>query len=173
MLSVALVAPTTARAQDTNVVMAPAAPVGESACGSGSLTTARAAIALPEDADSASGLAGVRWAPERTMSPEPSRVAAAREALRSNDLGSMQEAALTDLVAGGATDDAAGAGAAATACAASPAPLPTNLAIAIATGTRGETAHLATVPLPPGVDVSVAQQADSDDRIANALFGSS
>jgi hypothetical protein len=84
----------------------------------------------------------------------------------------MQEAALSDLVASSEAGDASGDGAAAAVSAPSLAPLPTDLAIAIATGERGETAHLANVPLPSGFAVSDAMQANSDDRIAAALFGS-
>ena len=43
---------------------------------------------------------------------------------------------------------------------------PDSLLTALATGQRSESAHLATVPLPGD-----AVRANSDDRIANALFG--
>ena len=43
---------------------------------------------------------------------------------------------------------------------------PDYLPAALASGQRSETAHLTTVALPGG-----AVGADSDDRIANALFG--
>jgi hypothetical protein len=47
------------------------------------------------------------------------------------------------------------------------APPPDTLPVALATGTRPESAHLATVALPD----DSGRVNPSDDRIANALFG--
>ena len=87
---------------------------------------------------------------------------AAQHALLSGDLGSTQsglihcrpcreEALAALLAAGTARDETRSAD---------------YLPSALASGTRSESAHLATVPLPDD-----AVRANSDDRIANALFG--
>ncbi len=160
MLSVVLVAPAAVRAQEESFSAAPALPSWDETSGYASLETSRAINALPAAPTAVTSLvpADVRWAPEQAIAPmspaKANRAIAAQRALLSVDLGSMQEEALTIVVE--------------VSVAASPASLPEYLAAALASGERGESAHLATVPLS-AQDASVTP--NSDDRIANAPFG--
>ena len=98
----------------------------------------------------------VRWAPERTVAPmspaEASRIIAAQQALLSTGLGSMQEEALTIVVTTSTAPVAAA---------------PEGPVETLARGTRSESTVLWQSLQPQGM------AANSDDRIANALFGAS
>jgi hypothetical protein len=121
----------------------------------------------------------VRWAPARAVAPDSeaaaTRVLAAEQALQSYDLGSVQEEALLAVVATSSSwDETSGYGSVEASRAAMALPevpasggtSPDYLPAALASGQRSESAHLTTVALP-----GAAVGADSDDRIANALFG--
>jgi len=108
-----------------------------------------------------------------TTSPQ-TRVVAAQQALRSPDLGSLQEEALRAVMAAASTTQVpadvrwapAGTIAPEASRAASRTVRADALPRALSTGRRAESAHLATVALPIHV-----VRTDSDDRIATALFG--
>jgi hypothetical protein len=180
MLAIALSAPVMAQTEDDGVAMAPAVPSWDETSGYGSVEAIRAeraitaVLALPASVD-------------------PSRVTTARDALRSGRLGGVQEEAMAAIVAAATTwDDTSGYGSIEALRAARSLPVanqvpsdvrwapastaedvarvgtnsPNDLSAALVSGQRAESAHLATVPLP-----SQAVSVNSEDRIANALFG--
>ena len=107
VLAGTLFAPMTINAEDQILAMAPAAPSWDDASGYGSVETSRAQIDvfMAPTADST-------WeATSGYRAVEANRQLVAQEALRSGDLGSMQEEALAELVAASlAWDDASGYG---------------------------------------------------------------
>ncbi len=107
VLAGTLFAPMTINAEDQILAMAPAAPSWDDASGYGSGETSRAQIDvfMAPTADST-------WeATSGYRAVEANRQLVAQEALRSGDLGSMQEEALAELVAASlAWDDASGYG---------------------------------------------------------------
>jgi hypothetical protein len=167
-----------------SALLAPvAAPSWDEISGYRSVETSRATIGHLAASTSASTTqvpADVRWAPVRAIAPESSvegsRVRTAQQALRSPDLGSLQEEALLAVVGTGSSWDQTSGYASVEASRAtighSGAPaiggtMPDYLATALASGQRTESAHLAAVSLP-GEAVSVNP---SDDWIAAALSG--
>jgi hypothetical protein len=106
-----------------------------------------APVAVSAETDFGSNTSVIAAIPAAPVtSAEERQVIAAEQALQSSDLGSMQEEALTIIATGGAAPVEA-------------APLER--------GTRSESAVLWTILEPE------AMPANSDDRIANALFGTS
>ena len=96
VLMFALSAPVPVIAQDEDLALAPAGPTWDETSGYGSVEASRATVALPASSTTA----------------EANRVAAARRALLSSDLGSMQEEALSALVEAATTwDETSGYGA--------------------------------------------------------------
>jgi hypothetical protein len=167
-----------------SALLAPvAAPSWDEISGYRSVETSRATIGHLAASTSASTTqvpADVRWAPVRAIAPESSvegsRVRTAQQALRSPDLGSLQEEALLAVVGTGSSWDQTSGYASVEASRVtighSGAPaiggtMPDYLATALASGQRTESAHLAAVSLP-GEAVSVNP---SDDWIAAALSG--
>ena len=116
-------------------------PSWEEASGYQSVEASRVdmAMAIGTAADAASGYRSV----------EATRVLVAQRALEAGNLGSMQEDALRAVVeVAPSWDETSGFGAVETGRAANSAPLADSLQQALAIGTRAETAHLATIPLP-------------------------
>jgi hypothetical protein len=87
-----------------------AVPSWDETSGYGSVEASRAANAIPvaPTVSTTQVPAGVRWAPVRTIAPassfEASRVLAAEQALQSQDLGSLQEDALSAVVEASSTE---------------------------------------------------------------------
>lgn len=124
-----------------------------------SVEVSRATAAFPATLTALSNQvpSDARWAPAGAIAPgSPDgafRVLIAKQALLTGDLGSLQEAALLALVAASMSwDETSGYGELEASRAMSPYNLPAacDLGAALATGTRAETAHLATIPLPIG-----------------------
>ena len=119
----------------------------------------RAVVAVAGSWDETSGYGAVEASRAATTLPTPSiapgslddakRALVAQHALLSPDLGSLQEEALMAIVAASTVwDETSGYGTVEANRAVNPAPLADTLQQAVAIGTRAETAHLATIPLP-------------------------
>jgi hypothetical protein len=142
-----------------------AAPSWDATSGYGSVEDSRAAasalvapIAAPSW-DETSGYGALEASratighPAVSMTDESSRVATAQQALLSGNLGSMQEEALTIAVARGTATNAPR--------------IANDLSTRLERGTRAESPLLWSILHPE----ERAVMANSDDRIANALFG--
>jgi hypothetical protein len=96
--------------EDALLAVLSAAPSWDETSGYGSVEASRAANAIPvaPTVSTTQVPAGVRWAPVRTIAPassfEASRVLAAEQALQSQDLGSLQEDALSAVVEASSTE---------------------------------------------------------------------
>ena len=173
-------------AEDQGPALAPVAgPSWDETSGYGSVEASRAAIALPtlsttteanrvlvaqhalQDGDLGSMQEEVLFAVVAASSSwdETSGYGAVEASRAANALATMSAAVTASQVPSDARRAPAGVIAPGSSVAASQVTNPDYLPAALASGDRTESAHLATVALP-----NDSMRADSDDRIANALF---